>query len=349
MLFLFLLPFAGFTQGFTEEEVTFGLQEVRLSGTLSFPVTNRTKHRAIILVSGSGPQNRDSEIVGFKPFKLLADFFNQEGYAVLRYDDRGVGKSTGKSVNESTTADIAEDARQAFLFLRSRKDIDPANIGMLGHSEGGVVVPIVAAGEPVAFVILLAGFGVKGVELSNAQQAAILRSSGMSETFIEASGKMNREVLRLMMDDKTTEEQLQLFVREETLKLLPLLPENIQAQIPDKEAYATMSAQQVLIQMKNPWIRYYMTYDPLPTLSKVKCPVLMLFGGLDMQVLPSQNSDLMKNALVNAGNKKVEAFTIANANHLFQEATTGSPTEYAQLKKEFIPELYTVIKNWLPK
>lgn len=348
---LFLLISISFSisaQTFGEEEVTFVNGETTLSGTLSFPEGSNKNYRAIILVSGSGPQNRDSEIFGFKPFKLLSDFFNMNGYAVLRYDDRGVGKSMGKSVNQSTTADLAEDARKAYLFLRSRKDIDSKRIGLFGHSEGGIVVPIVAASEPtVAFVILAAGFGVKGVDLTNAQQAAILRSSGMSDDFIKASGNMNKEVMRLMIDPNTTDQQLTEFVKTETLKLLPLLPESIKAQIPDQEAYANMTAQQVIMQSKSPWVRYYMNYDPLPTLRKVKCPALILFGELDTQVVTSQNSDLMKDALVNNGNKNVRAVTIKKANHLFQEATTGSPTEYATLKKEFIPEFITVLHDWL--
>ena len=347
LVFVTVFLFGLNAQSYREEEVSFQNGEVSLAGTLSFPAKNDKKHRAIILVSGSGPQNRDSEVVGFKPFKLLADFFNSEGYAVLRYDDRGVGKSAGKSVGESTTEELAEDARQAFLFLQSRKDIDARRIGLLGHSEGGVVVPIVAAREKVSFIILMAGFGVKGVDLTNAQQAAILRSSGMSEEFVKASNDMNREVMRKLSDDQVTEDQLRDFVKAETLKLLPLLPENIQAQIPDKEMYAVMAANQAVAQMKSPWIRFYMSYDPLPVLAQVTCPVLMLFGELDTQVLPSQNSDLMKNALLKAGNKDVTAVTIPKANHLFQEATTGNPAEYATLKKEFSPELNKTLKEWL--
>jgi pimeloyl-ACP methyl ester carboxylesterase len=335
------------SQVYLEEAVGFQNNTIQLSGTLSFPHVKHEKYPVVILVSGSGPQNRDSEIFGFKPFKLLADFFNQEGYAVLRYDDRGVGQSTGKSVSESTTADLAEDARQAFLYLRSRKDIDPQNIGLLGHSEGGVVVPIVASKESVGFLILLAGFGVKGVDLSNAQQAAILRASGMSDEFVKASNTMNREVMRMMADETSSDDQIKEYVITETLKLLPLLPENIRSQIPDHNAYAALSAQQVLQQSKNTWIRYYMNYDPLPTLQQVKCPVLMLFGELDTQVLPSQNMDLMKSALTKAGNKQVQAKVISKANHLFQEAATGDPSEYASLKKEFVPELLQSIQKWL--
>lgn len=337
------------SQTFREEEVAFKNGDVTLAGTLSFPEKETKKYKAIILVSGSGPQNRDSELLGFKPFILLADFFNKAGYAVLRYDDRGVGKSTGKSVNESTSADLAEDARQAFVYLTSRKDIDKKSIGLLGHSEGGIIVPMVAVKEEVSFIILMAGYGVTGVEVSNVQQAAILKSSGMSDAFVKASGTMNREIMRMIADNAITDEDIVVFTKAEAFKLIPLLPENIQAQIVDKEMYAGMTAQQVIAQRKNTWLRYYMNYDPLPTLKLVKCPVLMMFGELDMQVLPSQNSDVMKNALINAGNKQVEVITIPKANHLFQEAVTGSPTEYATLKKEFAPGFLEAIKGWLEK
>jgi len=331
---------------FREEEVTFTNGDITLSGTLSFPEGASRKYNAIIFVSGSGPQNRDSEVFGFKPFRLLADFFNQQGYAVLRYDDRGVGKSTGKSVNESTTADLAEDARQAFLFLSKRKEIN--RVGLLGHSEGGVIVPMVASKEPtVSFIILMAGFGVKGMELTNVQQAAILRSTGMSEEFILASTTMNQQVIRMMNDTTVTDQQLSEFVKAETLKLLGLLPENIQTQIPDKEGYAGMAAQQAVIQAKSPWVRYYMNYDPQPALTKVKCPSLILFGELDTQVLASQNMEVMKNALIRAGNKEVTTVVIKKANHLFQEAQTGNPTEYPALKKEFVPELFDTLRRWL--
>lgn len=334
-------------QTFREEEISFKNEDITLAGTLSFPEQQAKKFKAIILVSGSGPQNRDSELLGFKPFKLLADFFNTNGYAVLRYDDRGVAKSTGKSVNQSTSAELAEDARQAFSYLSTRADIDKKNIALLGHSEGGIIVPMVAVQEKVSFIILMAGYGVKGVEITNAQQAAILKSSGMSDDFVIASGTMNGELMRMIADETITDEDLAVFTKAETLKLLPLLPENVQAQIVDKESYASMTAQQVISQRKNRWIRYFMNYDPLPTLSLVTCPVLMLFGELDMQVLASQNSDLMRDALTQAGNKNVQAITIPKANHLFQEALTGSPMEYATLKKEFAPGFLEAIKVWL--
>ena len=347
IVFAFIL-FQASAQTYREEEVQFTNEDTQLSGTLSFPEGDQKSYGAIILVSGSGPQNRDSDILGFKPFKLLADYFNSQGWAVLRYDDRGFGKSTGKSVNESTTADLAMDATEAYRYLKSRPDINKSKIGLLGHSEGGVIVPIVANKEPdVAFLILKAGFGVKGSEVSTVQQKAVLRSSGMSEEFVEASSTMNQKVLAMMSDDSVSEEELSTFVKAETLKLLEFLPEETLKQIPDRNAYAEMGAKQAVGQSKVPWLKYYMSYDPYPALTKVKCPVLILFGELDTQVLASQNLEPMENALKEGGNKDFKTVIIPKANHLFQEAVTGSPGEYGSLKKEFAPGFLSTMGEWL--
>lgn len=347
-MLLLLVCLSAQSQTFREEEISFTQGDAVLAGTLSFPSAEAKKYKAIVLISGSGPQNRDSEIVGMKPFKLLADFFNAQGYAVLRYDDRGVGKSTGSKVSEVTSQVLAEDAAQAFRYLKSRSDIHSTKIGLLGHSEGGILAPMVCTKEPgVAFVILMAGYGVKGIDLSNAQQAAILKASGMTEEFIAASNAMNREVMKLMASETVTDVQLTDFVKAETLKLLPLLPEAMRAAIPDQEGYATMTANQALAQSKNTWIKFYMNYDPQPALTKITCPALLLFGELDAQVLPGQNKDLMAQAITGNGNKKVQATVISKANHLFQLATSGSPMEYSMLKKEFSPELLDTLNNWL--
>ncbi|NJN41515.1 MAG: alpha/beta fold hydrolase [Flammeovirgaceae bacterium] len=333
---------------YREEEVTFNNGEVTLAGTLSFPTKPVEKHKAIILISGSGPQDRDCNLFGFKSFKILADFFNENGFAVLRCDDRGTGKSSGPSVMFGTSEDLAEDVHQAFLLLKSRPDINSKEIGLLGHSEGGIIAPMVAVQEPsVSFIILMAGFGVKGVEVTSAQQAAILRTSGMSEEFIQRSVAMNRQVIAKMNDPSVSEAELKQFVKEETLKLIAYMPEEKQKEIKDKEVYANMASIQVVQQSKNNWVKFYLNYDPLPTLKQVRCPVLLLFGGLDTQVTAAQNSEIMMNALVSAGNKKVESVTIKNANHLFQEAVIGSPAEYATLKKEFAPEFLDILKKWI--
>lgn len=348
VLALLSISLASSAQEYQQEEITFTNEDITLSGTLSFPDKKTRKYPAIVLLSGSGPQNRDSEIFGFKPFKILADFFNSQGYAVLRFDDRGVGKSTGKGVMESTSKDLAADGLAAVNYLIERDDIDAKRVGVLGHSEGGILAPIIAVEQPkTAFIILMAGYGVPGVELTNAQLAAIQRSSGFDEVYIEAAGIMNNKVIEKMFDEKVSDEELEAFTKSETLKLLELLPDAMKAQITDSEAYAQMSANQVLGQAKIPWIKYYMGYDPMPVLKQVKCPVMLLFGELDTQVTADQNKELMHEALKNAGNSSVYSVTIPKANHMFQEAVTGSPNEYATLKKEFAPGFLEEIGKWL--
>lgn len=332
----------------TEEEVTFMGGDSTLAGTLSLPGTNAKRHKAIILVSGSGPQDRHCDIQGFPMFKMLADTFNAMGYAVLRYDDRGYGQSKGKGVGESTSVEIAEDARAAYQFLKSREDIDSKRIGMLGHSEGGIIAPMVASQESdLAYIILMSGHGVTGADLSNAQTAAVLRGSGIPDTFIEASGKLNIEILQFMKEARIHPDTLRAYSKKKALALLDLLPPEVLKTIPDREAYASNATEQAMAQSGSPWIFFYMTYDPLPTLQQVKCPTLLIFGELDTQVPPEQNRDLMSNALTKGGNTNVKVVTIPKANHIYQEAIAGSPGEYMLLPKQYAAGFFDAIEEWL--
>lgn len=333
--------------GQTETLVSFGSDSIMLAGTLSIP-EGSGPHPAVVLVSGSGPQNRDGQILGFKPFKILADSLSKVGIAVLRYDDRGTGESTGKSVGMSTSDELAEDALNAATYLKNHKDIDPKKIGVIGHSEGGIIAPKVAVNDPdIAFIVLMAGFGVKGIELSNAQSAAIMRANGMDEGFITRSNKMNGKVLEMMSTPNLRVDSLESFIVRETIALIEFMPEAYKKSIANPEAYARQQAKTAIAQFKSPWIQYYMTYDPAPTLSKVSCPVLMLFGALDTQVLASQNQRIMEKVLMGAGNKTVTSKVFDKSNHLFQEARTGSPSEYAFLKPEFDSEFLPFLKSWL--
>jgi len=328
-----------------EEEVSIKNGDITLSGVLSYP-ESKTKLPAIVLVSGSGAQNRDSDIAGFKPFKILADHFNNKGIAVLRYDDRGHGKSTGKSVGESTSKEIATDASAAHTYLRNHKAIDPSKVGLLGHSEGGIIVPMVAANnDNVAFIILMAGYGVKGIEVTSEQQKAILKAQGMNDEFINQASEMNKKLIDAMQDESKSQEEVLELAKKLITDQIAYLPENVQSQITDKEAYANFQAQSAVKQMNSPWIQFYMTYDPAPTLAQVECPVLMLFGGLDTQITVSQNKSVMEEAL--ASNSNVEVKVFEKANHLFQEAKTGSPMEYANLDKEFVTGFEEYVSNWI--
>lgn len=342
---IFLFPILSKAQ--IEEEVTFGKDSTILSATLTMP-GGEGPFPAVVLVSGSGPQDRDSQILGFKPFKILADSLSRVGFAVLRYDDRGTGKSTGKNVNLSTSEELAQDAVEAVRFLRKHKDIDPKKIGVIGHSEGGIIAPKVASrDEGIAFIVLMAGFGVKGIELSNAQSEAIMRASGMNDDYIKMANELNGKVLDMMARPEMTEEALEAFIIKETVTMVEFMPETFKKSITDPEAYAKQQAKGAIAQFKSPWIQYYMTYDPAPTLAKVRCPVLLLFGALDTQVLASQNQRVMESILAEAGNTNVTTKVFEKSNHLFQEAKTGSPQEYAFLKKEFDPEFLPFLSKWL--
>jgi len=328
-----------------EEEVTIENNAITLSGTLSYPKTSN-KLPAIVLVSGSGPQNRDSEIVGFKPFKILADHLNEKGIAVLRYDDRGHGKSIGKTVGQSTSEELATGAEAAFNYLKNHKAIDNNKVGLLGHSEGGIIAPMVASiDDQVAFVVLMAGYGVKGIEVTAEQQKAILKAQGMTDAFIEKAAEINNKIISAMQDDSISEEEVYDLAKKLIIEQIDYLPDNVQAQITDKEAYANFQAQSVVKQMKSPWIQFYMTYDPKPTLEQLECPVLMLFGGLDTQITVAQNKAIMEEALAN--NKNVETKVFENANHLFQKAKTGSPMEYSTLEKEFVEGFEEYLSKWI--
>jgi uncharacterized protein len=310
-------------------DVTFpGKSEgVTLAGTLTLPSTPGP-HPAVILISGSGPQDRDETIMGHKPFLVLADHLTRHGIAVLRYDDRGFAKSTGDFAS-ATSVDFSDDAEGALEFLRARKDIDPKRIGYLGHSEGGIIAPMVAARrDDVAFLVFLAGTAVPGADVMLAQGEAIARAMGAPE----AARAQNREIQQRLFDAvRSTSDPDEL--RKKAAEILAMLPE------PQRTAQVN--------QIVAPWMRFFITFDPATVLRRVKCPVLALFGELDLQVLPAQNAPVMEQALREAGNQRAEIHRLAGLNHLFQPAKTGTPQEYATIEQTMDPKALDLIASWL--
>lgn len=307
------------------EEVTFPslTSAVTLAGTLTIP-EGKGPHPALVLVSGSGPQDRDESLLGHKPFAVLADYLGRHGVAVLRYDDRGVAKSTGTFAG-ATSADFANDAEGAVNFLLKRPGIRKVGIG--GHSEGGLIAPIVAARNPqVRFVVMLAGTGVTGDRVLDAQGAAIRRSSGAPEEIIEKNRKMQAAVVALVVRGGTSEEIL-----AQARQQLPDFP----------------GLEQAVKVLNEPWMRHFLAFDPGPTLAKVKCPVLVLNGDLDLQVLPDQNVPAIEAALRKGGNRRVTVQRFPKLNHLFQTATKGTPNEYAQIEETIAPVALETIATWL--
>ncbi len=312
---------------YNAEELTFPSKAagVTLAGTLTTP-KGAGPFPAVILITGSGPQDRDEALMGHRPFLVLSDYLTRNGIAVLRYDDRGVGKSTG-SFAQATSADFSLDAEGAFDFLKTRAGIDPKRIGFAGHSEGGIIAPMVAARRPDAsFIVLLAGTAVPGSDVLLEQGQAIARASGASEAQLQESRAKQMEFSKLYLAAKSDAE-LEKSLRE----YLGNAP-NVEAQ---------------MRQIMSPWFRYFMSYDPAPALERVKCPVLAMNGEKDLQVLPNQNLPVIEAALKKGGNKDFKIARLPNLNHLFQTAKTGLMLEYGQSEETMSPAALETASQWI--
>jgi pimeloyl-ACP methyl ester carboxylesterase len=316
------------------------IQDLTLAGTLTLP-SGADRHPAVILISGSGPQNRDEEILGHKPFLVLADHLTRNGIAVLRYDDRGTGASTG-DFQKATTADFSTDAESALHYLKTRKDIDTTQIGLIGHSEGGMVAPMLAArSADVAFMVLLGSPAVRNLqELLLKQDELIARSFGISEKEIEQMKEVNRTAYLLVATDSDSlKQKLTVLAKNNALKIpAQLIPKGM-----SKEQFISTQVDG----LSSSWARYMMRYDPSEALSKVHCPVLALNGEKDLQVTPKDNLAAIQSILTKSGNTRVVTKELKNLNHLFQECETGSPKEYAEIDQTFSPTALSEISNWL--
>ena len=329
---------------YTRENVTFHNEEaaIDLAGTLTLPEGDGN-FPAVILISGSGPQNRDEELMGHKPFLVIADYLTRHGIAVLRYDDRGVAKSTG-NFTAATSADFATDVEAAMTYLKSRSEINSEQIGLIGHSEGGIIAPMVAAdSKDVAFIVLLAGTGVRGDELLLLQQKLIAQASGVSEEEIANSQAVNSKLFDMVVKSSSTT-QLRQDITAYALEVVK--KEGEAAQIPQgmtTEAYVNKQVDQIV----NPWMEYFIKHDPATSLKQVTCPVLALNGAKDLQVAPQQNLPAIQQALEAGGNTDVTVKEFANLNHLFQESETGNPGEYGQIEQTMAPIVLETITDWI--
>ena len=315
------------------EEVSFENREagVVLAGTLALP-RKEGQFPVAILVSGSGPQN------GHKPFLVLSDFLVRQGFGVLRYDDRGVGKSTG-DFSAATSADFASDALAAITFLKSRKEALPERIGLIGHSEGGMIAPMVAvrAGKDLAFIVSLAGTGVSGEALLLRQQELIGRASGMSEGELKKGRSFNEKAYQLVRAG-ISRDSLEKALYESFIELLPPgLPKDQQE----------LAFSQTIAPLFAPWFEFFIAFDPAMVWEKVKCPVLALNGEKDLQVDPVQNLPVIQAALKKGKNRDVTVRVFPDLNHLFQHAESGSVAEYEKIEETFAPEVMQVIAEWL--
>lgn len=332
--------------GVVAEEVTFQNDEITLAGTLTLPDTVGP-HPALMLISGSGQQDRDETIPivpGYKPFRLIAEYLTQQGIAVLRYDDRGMGGSTGDP-SSATTADFAQDAEAGLTYLLSRPEINHKQIGLLGHSEGAIIAAMIAARNPdVAFVITMAGPAVSGYDLLLVQTERILRAADLSEEAVTTTMAQQRQLMDLTVAEKWDElKALLLDVGRQQIDALPAAQKEA---LGDVDAYLNRQIELSMRSMQG-WMRYFLMHNPADDWAQIKAPVLALFGGLDTQVDQAQNRPALEAALQKADNANVTIKVFKEANHLFQQAKTGSPDEYATLSAEFVPGFLETIGVWL--
>lgn len=327
-----------------EEEVSFANEKagIQLGGTLSLPKQGGSNYPAVILISGSGAQNRDEELLGHKPFLVLADYLTRQGIAVLRYDDRGVGKSTGK-FSTATTADFATDAEAAFAYLKTRKEINTKKIGLAGHSEGGIIAPIVAVNQPdVAYIVLLAGTAIPGDELLMLQNYLIGKANGMPEAELAKLGNINRNHYNIVKEEQNPAVLKTRLKAAYNKDLRPLL---ISKGIPEDQVTASIDAQ--LNDLTTPWYSYFIRYNPYPVMEKIKCPALALNGTNDLQVPAKANLDAIRRAADKSGNKNVTTKELPGLNHLFQASTTGNPSEYGDIEETFNPVALKTVGDWI--
>lgn len=321
------------------EEVFFvnSIDKNTLAGTLTLP-KNKKDFPVVILITGSGSQNRDSEIFGHKPFAVIANDFAQKGIGVLRIDDRGVGGSS-KGTPEDTSASFATDISAAVDFLSTRGF---TTIGLVGHSEGGLIAPIVAVqNKKVQFVISLAGPGIPIDQMMLLQSESIAKSQGATTTQIEASTAFNKKVYDYIINYKGTNLQadFQPFIKEEFKKMT----QNqglTETQIDEFVAQQTRS-------ITSPWYVYFLKFNPDLYWSKIKIPVLAINGSLDVQVKATENLAGIQASLNKAGNKKATVKELSGLNHLFQEAKTGSTAEYVSVEQTFAPVALDTMSNWI--
>lgn len=327
------------------EEVSFlnPVEKNKLTGTLTLP-EGKGPFPAAILISGSGQQNRDSEVFGHKPFWVIADYLTRNGIAVLRFDDRGVDGSEG-DLEQATSENFADDVRGGIEFLLKRKDIHPKKIGLIGHSEGGMIAPIAASkSKDVSWMILMAGLGSSGEQVLMDQTELISRASGIEDEMIQLTLSTNKslyDVVKNASNPEEKKEQLTLLLTE----TFDTNPET--ASLTDVQKNQLMNAQ--LAMLESLWFAYFLQYNPEKFLSGFKKPVLVINGTLDLQVPYEANTRGIQQALEKGGNKQVTVRIFENMNHLFQYAKTGNISEYEEIETTFEPEVLEVLSGWLKK
>lgn len=322
---------------YKEEEVSFRVGDVTLSGTLTIP-NLPGQHPAVILISGSDADNRDAEVSGFKPFRIIADHLSRHGIAVLRYDDRGVGESTGKHTFQYTIEDFADDVFAAIKLLKSRNDINPIQIGLIGHSLGGMISAYVAARlADVAFIIPLAGPVTKTDEVNLKYRKTLLTRQGKTQKEIDKAVEIEKrmvEVTRTGTGYKDLLEDMKIIEKSNFEKL----NDDRKKRYNNFDEYYQSTWYGLLLSYINtPFMKSFYNYKPVPHLEKVTCPALFLFGERDGQVPIRDSGEIIINALHKVGNYDYTLRIIPKSGHYFRSGSTN----------EFAPVFLNILSNWI--
>ncbi len=310
---------------------------LKFAGTLTVP-REAERVPAVVLISGSGPQDRDETIAEHRPFAVLADHLTRAGVAVLRFDDRGVGGSEG-DFSEATTLDFASDVQAAVDFLRGQSEIDAHRIALCGHSEGGLVAPLVAVDDPqLACIVLMAGSGVNGAAILASQTRLILEQADTPPELLQRQVAMQKAIIEVAMQSPlpTIEEY-----KSE-------LEKKLNAQLSELEGTARdQFVEGVSAQFLSPWFQFFLKHEPAEVLTRVRCPVLVICGEKDLQVDPQLNLPAIEGALVKGGNADFKIQVLPSLNHLFQTSTTGAISEYGEIEETIAPIALDAITHWL--
>jgi pimeloyl-ACP methyl ester carboxylesterase len=314
---------------------------VKLGGTLTLP-SDKGVFPAVLLISGSGLQDRNETVFGHRPFLVLADYLTRQGIAVLRVDDRGARESTG-IFSQATSEDFASDVLAGIEYLKTRKEINPKQIGLIGYREGGLIAPVVAVkSADVAFIVLMAGTGLTGEEILYLQSDLISKAMGVNEQEIAKDRQFNEKIFSVIKEEEDNEIAKEI-VRQIVMVYWAELSDEEKNRIGVSEEFLNAQLQNLL----SPWYRFFLAYDPKPTLTKVKCPVLAINGEKDLQVSPKENLSAIEEALKTGGNQNYTIKELPGLNHLFQTAQTGLSSEYAKIEETISPIALKMIGDWI--
>ncbi|MBS1773362.1 MAG: alpha/beta fold hydrolase [Bacteroidetes bacterium] len=337
---------------YTSEEVTYQNADKSMTygATITIPKDGKT-HPAMILISGSGSQNRDGEIKGHKPFMVIADYLTKKGYIVLRVDDRGMGGTTvGGNPNNLTSLDFAKDVSTGLDYLKTRKEVNTKKLGMIGHSEGGMIAPMVAADrKDVDFIIMLAGPGIKVYEMMEDQNAAIMQSGGVSESVVNEYRKLYRGMEQAAIAGTSGEDAKNRMIKVTTAWKPTASKEALELTGLNDFQKERDFIDEFMMMYHNKWLNYFLKYDPQPTLQKLSCKVLALNGEKDVQVLAKSNLAGIQASLQKSKSKSYETKELPGLNHLFQTCKQCNTAEYGDLDETFSPTALQTIGDWLDK